>query len=325
MVYRVGPDWQPTVEQIEDSLAKTTFVETGATQQQSMGWAPPRGTLHAPLIEDIGGHWLLKLMIETRVLPSSVVKRRTDEMAERIELETGRKPGKKQTKDLKEQATLELLPMAFTKQSAIRVWIAPAQHLLMIDAGSAGRAEEVVSLLIKELPGLNLHLIQTAEAPAVCMAAWLMDGVPPEGFTIDRECELKSVDEMKSVVRYARHSLDIEEVRQHLTSGKSPTRLAMSWRDRVSFMLTDTLQIKKISFLDVVFEGRDGGGSGDKDEAFDADAAIATGELCKLIPELIDGLGGEHDFLAAGAALAERPATLAQPNPSAATEPAPWD
>lgn len=325
MVYRVGQDWQPTVEQIEDSLAKTTFVETGATQQQSMGWAPPRGIEHAPLIEDIGGHWLLKLMIETRVLPSSVVKRRTDEMAERIELETGRKPGKKQTKDLKEQATLELLPMAFTKQSAIRVWIAPAQHLLMIDAGSAGRAEEVVTLLIKELPGLNLHLIQTAEAPAACMAAWLMDGVPPEGFTIDRECELKSVDEMKSVVRYARHSLDIEEVRQHLTGGKSPTRLAMSWRDRVSFMLTDTLQIKKISFLDVVFEGRE---SSDKDEAFDADAAIATGELCKLIPELIDGLGGEHDFLAAGAALAELPAATPTPKPATeatAAEPAPWD
>ncbi|MCV2361195.1 recombination-associated protein RdgC [Paucibacter sp. TC2R-5] len=332
MVYRVGLDWQPTIEQIEDSLAKTTFVETGATQQQSMGWAPPRGIEHAPLIEDIGGHWLLKLMIEQRVLPSSVVKRRTDEMAERIEAETGRKPGKKQTKDLKEQATLELLPMAFTKQSAIRVWIAPAQHLLMIDAGSAGRAEEVVTLLIKELPGLNLHLIQTAEAPASCMAAWLMDGVPPEGFTIDRECELKSVDEMKSVVRYARHSLDIEEVRQHLTGGKSPTRLAMSWRDRVSFMLTDTLQIKKISFLDVVFEGRE---SGDKDEAFDADAAIATGELCKLIPELIDGLGGEHDFLAAGAALAEQPARPSVPaqdsapqqpqQPLADAEPAPWD
>ncbi|MFY7863847.1 recombination-associated protein RdgC [Roseateles sp.] len=329
MVYRVGPDWKSTVEQIEDQLAKTVFVECGATQQQSMGWAPPRGIEHAPLIEDVGGHWLLKLVIEQRVLPGSVVKRKTEELAARIEAETGRKPGKKQTKDLKEQATLELLPMAFTKQSAIRVWIAPAQHLLMIDAGSASRAEEVVTLLIKELPGLNLHLIQTAEAPATCMAAWLMDGVPPEGFSIDRECELKSADEMKSVVRYARHALDIEEVRQHLTGGKAPTRLAMTWRDRVSFMLTDTLQIKKISFLDLVFEGRD---SPEKDEAFDADAALATGELCKLIPELIDGLGGEHDFLAAGAALAAlpQPAELTLPGAAAAStsssaEPAPWD
>nr|WP_276598042.1 recombination-associated protein RdgC [Roseateles koreensis] len=324
MVYRIGPTWQAHAQTIEEALEKQVFVECGATQAQSLGWTSPRGVPHAPLVEDIGGHFLLKLMLEQRVLPGSVVKRRVDEMAARIEQETGRKPGKKQGKELKEQATLELLPMAFTKQSSIRVWIAPAQQLLMIDAGSASRAEEVVTLLIKALDGLNLHLIQTAEAPAACMAAWLMDGVPPAGFTIDRECELKSGDEMKSVVRYARHALDIEEVRQHLTGGKAPTRLAMTWKDRVSFMLTDTFQIKKISFLDLAFEGRD---SPEKDEAFDADAALATGELSKLIPELIEGLGGEHDFLAAGAALAALPpAPLEASAPDTpALDAAPWD
>lgn len=322
MVYRIGPNWQATVPQIEEALEKTVFVECGATQAQSMGWAPPRDIPHAPLVEDIGGHWLMKLKLEQRVLPGSVVKRRVDEMAARVELETGRKPGKKQSKELKEQATLELLPMAFTKQSSIKVWIAPALQLLMIDASSASRAEEVVTLLIKELPGLNLHLLQTAESPAVCMTAWLMDGVPPAGFSIDRECELKSGDEMKSVVRYARHALDIEEVRQHLAGGKAPTRLAMSWKDRVSFMLTDTLQIKKIAFLDLAFEGRD---SPEKDEAFDADAALATGELSKLIPELLEGLGGEHDFLAAGAALAALPVPGAAALEPVAAEAAPWD
>ena len=44
---------------------------------------------------------------------------------------------------------------------------------------------------------------------------------------------------MKSVVRYARHSLDIDEVRAHLTSGKMPTRLALSWNERVAFTLTE--------------------------------------------------------------------------------------
>ena len=107
------------------------------------------------------------------------------------------------------------------------------------------------------------------------MAAWLSDGQPPAGFTIDRECELKSSDEQKSVVRYARHRLDTEEVRQHILTGKTPTRLAMTWNDRVSFVLTEGLQLKKISFLDGVFEGR----LADGDEGFDANAAIATGEL----------------------------------------------
>ncbi|HEX2010113.1 MAG TPA: recombination-associated protein RdgC [Roseateles sp.] len=293
-IYRVGANWQPTRQEVEDALAKGQFVPCGATEPLSLGWVPPRGIEHAPLVEVVDGHLHLKLQVESRVLPGSVVKERVDEIAEQIEEQTGRKPGKKALKDLKDQATQELLPLCFKKRSSIKVWIAPEQRLLMIDASSPARCEEVVSLLIKALDGLTLHLVQSAETPAACMAAWLMDGVPPEGFTIDRECELKSEDEMKSVVRYARHALDIEEVRQHLTSGKRPTKLAMSYKDRVSFVLTDTLAIKKIAFLDLVFEGHD---KPEQDEQFDADAVIAAGELGELIPALIEGLGGEHDFL----------------------------
>lgn len=293
-IYRVGANWQPTRQEVEDALAKGQFAPCGATEPLSLGWVPPRGIEHAPLVEVVDGHLHLKLQVESRVLPGSVVKERVDEIAEQIEEQTGRKPGKKALKDLKEQATQELLPLCFKKRSSIKVWIAPEQRLLMIDAASPARCEEVVSLLIKALDGLTLHLVQSAETPAACMAAWLMDGVPPEGFTIDRECELKSEDEMKSVVRYARHALDIEEVRQHLTSGKRPTKLAMSYKDRVSFVLTDTLAIKKIAFLDLVFEGHD---KPAQDEQFDADAVIASGELGELIPALIEGLGGEHDFL----------------------------
>lgn len=299
-IYRLATAPAATANQIAEALERMAFVECGATQALSCGWVPPREE-HGALVEDVGGQWLLKLMIEQRILPSSVVKKKVDEIAAEVEKQTGRKPGKKALKDLKEQATLELLPSAFTKQTAIPVWIAPSQHLLMIDCPSASRAEDVVSLLVKSIDGLALYLIQTAETPAACMAAWLMDGVAPEGFSIDRECELKSADEMKSVVRYSRHALDIDEVRQHLTAGKAPTRLAMTYKDRVSFVLTDTMQLRKIAFLDLAFESHQ---KVSADEAFDSDAAIATGELIGLIPALIESLGGEHDFMAAGAALA---------------------
>jgi recombination associated protein RdgC len=89
------------------------------------------------------------------------------------------------------------------------------------------------------------------------------------------------------VVRYARHPLDTDEVRQYVESGKLPTRLALTWDSRVSFVLTEGLQLKKLAFQDVVFEGAG------KDDGFDADAAIATGELRKLLPDLLAALGGE--------------------------------
>ena len=76
-----------------------------------------------------------------------------------------------------------------------------------------------------------------------------------------------------------------------MQGGKLPTRLALTWNNRVSFVLTEGLQIKKLAFLDVVMDGASTG----KDDGFDADVAIATGELCKLLPDLIDALGGEME------------------------------
>lgn len=292
IVYRIAAGWSATVEQIEESLALGVFVPCGATQPLSLGWTAPRGTAHGPLIESVGGQWLLRVRIEQKVLPASVVKRRAEERALHIEQTTGRRPGKKQAKELRDEATLDLLPQAFTKQAAVPVWIDAKRQLLMVDAGSASKADQVVTLLVKSLAGLTPMLVHTAESPAAVMSAWLLDGAAAPPFTVDRDCELKSADEMKSIVRYARHPLDTEEVRQHIKAGKLPTRLALTWRDRVSFVLTDAMQLKKITLLDGVMEGQ--GRIDQADDAFDADAAIATGEFANLIADLIDVLGGEQ-------------------------------
>ena len=292
IVYRIAADWSTAVASVEENLAKAEFVPCGATQAMSSGWTWPRGVAHGPLLEVVAGQWLLKLMVEQKVLPSTVVKRRSEELAAHIEQTTGRKPGKKQMKELKDEATLQLLPMAFTRQSALNIWLSPALGLMMIDASSPARADDVVTQLVKAFDGLSVTLLQTTESAAAVMSEWLVSGEPPHAFSVDRECELKSADEMKSVVRYSRHALDIDEVRQHIAGGKVPTKLALTWQGRVSFLLTDTMQIKKIAFLDGVFEGQSATKAG-KEEAFDADAAIATGELGKLIPDLIEALGGE--------------------------------
>ena len=290
IVYRIAAGGSVSAAQMLERLERARFVECGATQALSAGWVEPRGAPHAPLAEVVAGQVLLKFVTEQKLLPGAVVKRRVDEMAARIEKSTGRKPGSKQKKALKEEALLALLPQAFTKRAAISVWFDAKQMLLLVDASSPARADAVVTLLVQSFDGLAITPLQTAESPAVAMTRWLASGEPPRAFTVDRECELKSADETRSVVRYARHPLDTDEVRRHVAEGKLPTRLALTWQGRVSFVLTETMQIKRIAFLDGVFEG----GKPGRDENFDADAAIATGELRQLIPDLMDALGGER-------------------------------
>lgn len=289
IMYRIGADWSATLAQMEAGLEPARFVECGASQEKSIGWTEPRGEAHGPLVEAIGGQFILKLMIETKALPGSVVTKKAKERVAHIEATTGRKPGKKKTREIKDDIKLELMPMAFTKESSVLVWIDPEARLLVIDAGSQARADEVVTMLVKCLSGLAVKLIDTKVSPTAAMSEWLITQEPPSGFTVDRECELKAADESKAVVRYTRHPLDTDEVREYVESGKLPTRLALTWDSRVSFVLTEGLQIKKLAFLEVVFEKSSAG----KDDGFDADTAISTGELRKLLPDLLEALGGE--------------------------------
>ncbi|MHB8948878.1 MAG: recombination-associated protein RdgC [Rhodoferax sp.] len=289
IVYRIGADWSATVAQMQEGLDVDRFVECGASQEKSVGWIEPRGEAHGPLLEAVASQLILKLMVESRALPGSVVARKVKERVAQIEASTGRKPGKKEIRDLKDDIRLELLPMAFTKQATTLVWLDPQDRWLVIDASSQARADEVVTMLVKSLPGLAVTLLNTQVSPTAAMSEWLVSQEAPSGFTVDRECELKAADESKAVVRYARHPLDNDEVKQHVQGGKLPTRLALTWDSRVSFVLTEGLQLKKLAFLEVVFEGAAAG----KDDGFDTDTAIATGELRKLLPDLLEALGGE--------------------------------
>ena len=288
IIYRTSP-LAFTLAQLEAALQRAPFIECGATQEKSAGWVPPRGEAHGALVESINGQWIARLMIETKTVPDDALARKVKEKAERIEQETGRERGKKETRDLKEEAKLDLLPMAFTKRATTWVWIDPQARALVIDTSSQARADEVARSLVEQVPaGFALALLNTKTAPQAAMAHWLNEQEPPEGFTVDRECELKSQDEDKSVVRYANHPLDIQEVLDHINAGLLPTRLALTWDGRVSFTLTQQLQVKGIRFLDSVFESQQADEGG-----FDADVAIATGELGKLIPDLVKALDGE--------------------------------
>jgi recombination associated protein RdgC len=202
-------------------------------------------------------------------------------------------------KEFKEEVLLDLLPRAFSKRSTTLLWLDAREKLLVVDAGSLSAADRIVSSLLAALlevpgagPALDLQLVQTQTSPAASMSHWLSTREAPWRFTVDRDCELKAPDENKSTVRYSRHTLEIDEVAEHIAAGKVPTQLAMTWNDRVSFVLSEAGQVRKLKMLDVVVkEAEDTRGK--DDEGFDTNAAILTGELSALIPDLLEALGGE--------------------------------
>lgn len=320
IVYRIASGWvPPSFTALEEGLERDRFVPCGATDPRSAGWVEPRGRDQAALVESVGGQLILSLRSETKGVPASVVKAALEERLQRVEDETGARPRGARRKELKEEVVIDLLPRAFSKFSTTRLWIDPEAGTLVAGTGSVGRADEATGALVQMFRAIgnnfSARLMKTALSPSVAMSRWLSTREAPDGFTIDRECELKQVvegervadkpearlgpsasrSEAKATVRYSRHSLDIDEIVAHIKQGKVATRLAMTWRDRVSFLLEEDMSLKKIDILDITLEDQAPRGSKDADDGFDADVAMATAELSGLIPELIEALGGEHD------------------------------
>ena len=305
IIYRIDQWERPTVAELETRLDAARFVECGASQSESLGWVEPRGEKHGPLIESVAGQWILKLCTETKAVPGGAVKSQLEARLDKIEQDTGRRPKGKAAKEIKEDIVQELLPRAFPKRGTTPIWIDLERSLVVIGAGSSKKADRIVTLLTELLAGgIRLDLVQTQMSAATAMAEWLSTKEAPPGFTIDRECELKQPDSEKSLVRYARHTLDIDEVGEHIKQGKLPTQLALTWDSRVSFVLTENFAIKKIKLLDVVLEGKEAAGKGDND--FDADVALATGELGKLLPDLVEALGGPLKLGEAGTSTTDK-------------------
>ncbi|CAG9176705.1 recombination-associated protein RdgC [Cupriavidus respiraculi] len=290
-LHRFSAPWTLGADEIEQFLARHAFYPGTSLEMQTQGWAPVRD--NGPLAHCVGKQILLTMRAEKKLLPTTVVNQVTKARAAEIEEQQGFKPGRKQMKELKEQITEELLPRAFSIRRDTRVWIDPVGGWLAIDAASPAKADEVRTLLFKALDPLPLINLHVNQSPVAAMTDWLSSDTAPAGFTVDQEIELQASAESKATVRYVRHPLEPEELRRHIAAGKRCTRLAMTWNDRVSFVLTDSLAVKRVAPLDVLKEQNDGTAR-DDDERFDADFTLMAGELSKMLDDLTEALGGER-------------------------------
>jgi recombination associated protein RdgC len=65
----------------------------------------------------------------------------------------------------------------------------------------------------------------------------------------------------------------------------------MTWNDKISFVLTESLAIKGIKPLDVIKENE--ASTRNDEERFDGDMMLMTGELAKMLADVVEALGGE--------------------------------
>ena len=287
----------PTVE-LEAKLSALPSRPPSALEASTYGFSSPTSTDDLAIRID-NAHFIQTKKIE-KVIPAQAVNEILAARASTLEEAQNRKLGKKERTALKDEIILEILPTALTKSTTTNAYIDYDKQLIVVDASSAKRAEDLLSHLRKalgSLPVVPLQLDDKVLAPYHQMTKWLVTQEDLTGFNIEQEATMQDPEDAKVTLK--NQNLYNSDVQQLLEEGKQVTKLALTHDDTLTFVLTDALELKRIKPLDIysaqlsnyVEETE----PANEYENFVADARINLGALRKLIDDLGTLLGGYAD------------------------------
>lgn len=295
LIYRLSREVELNAEEMQPQLERFIFSPCGSQDMAKTGWVSPMGSFGGgQLVHSTGSQQILICAKkEEKNLPASVIKQELQAKVAQLESEQSRKLKKTEKDSLKDEVLHTLLPRAFSRYSQTLVWIDAVNGLIMVAAGSAKKAEDVLALLRKSIGSLPVVPL-TIESPIeLTLTEWVRSGQTPEGFQLQDEAELKAILEEGGTIRCKKQSLFSDEIGSHIENGKLVTQLSVDWQGRISFQINDTFALKKIKPSDTLIDQNDDIDREDFAQRFEADFLLVTGEYSTFIFALISALGGE--------------------------------
>jgi recombination associated protein RdgC len=290
-VYTFAKPLAQTFEEIETALADKLFEPCGSMEKARLGWVSPLGREGEMLSHVQGNYLMLCCQKQERLLPAAVINEATDEKVAELEERQGRKIYRKEKRQIRDDVFVTLLPRAFTRNQQTFAYLSLADNLLVVNSGSAPKAEELLTLLRDTLGSLPVEIPTTSRAPADVMTRWLREQHGSDNFVIDEECELFNPIDGSNVVRCKGQDLFSEEIQTHLGAGKQVKSLGVTWNSAVSCVISEDLSVKRVKFVGMN-EEREQGEAESEVEKFDQEFAVMTLQLSGFFTDFFQAFGG---------------------------------
>jgi recombination associated protein RdgC len=292
-LYRFTKPFELDAGTLGRQLEEHSFVPCGSQDTTRSGWVPPLGRHGSEFVHSANGYLMLCRKRQDKLLPAAVINEALEEKLLQLEEREARKLPARERRSLKDEVVFSLLPRAFVRSSLQYAYIAPRENLLVIDAASAKRAEEMADALRAALGSLPVIPLASNSQPIDLMTQWVGAAQPGTGFELGEECELRDNADISCLIRCKNQDLAASEIVSHLRTGMHVSKLALNWQQRIEFLLDEKLTIKRLRFSDLVQEQAGEIETDDVAALFDVDFSIMTLELSGFIKALIDALGGE--------------------------------
>jgi recombination associated protein RdgC len=288
-LYRMNGSWPESEAALSALLERAAFKPCGAYSERSAGWEPPAGDDGGLLCRRVGGADLLRLRVQTRLLPAAAVNEALEDRLEAFRGRMQRDPGRVEKRQLKDEVIAELMPKALLKSERVRGFCLLKEKLIGIDTASAPQAERFLDALRDALGSLPVTPLEFQRP----VGAWLTRvflGDGPPAFRPGRECRMQDAAAGAATVSWMDIDLTDADVQRHVRHGLKLTRLAVQFDELLSCVIDEdgVLRKLKLAGMEAVEDREDE----DPLARLDAEFVLLTGVCRRFVGALKQQLGG---------------------------------
>lgn len=282
-------------DELNELLLKNKFIPCGKADIRTAGWVSVFGDLNEMLVHSPDSSHFFCMKLEEKVIPASVVNEMVNNEIEKMKLnDPTLKIKASQRKAMKEAAYKSLIPTAHTKVTRIRAYIDTTLNLLIIDSSSVTQAENFIVMLLGTIADnkVKIRPMLSVHEPSKKMSYWLMTDQQPSGLDFGLKCNLIDIESL-STIRYAKHEMHDEKIKEYLKNSMSVSELEMFWDGGLKFTMTSDLMIKGVKFLESITDQVGEEVCETENESIDIVLRAIIGTMRVFIPYLLNTLGGQ--------------------------------
>ena len=274
-------------DRLEAAVKSVPFTACGSLDTEKMGWVSPYNDKNQnDFIIDVQGQLLLRIKKETKVLPSPVIKQALLEKIDKQEQALSRRLTKNEKAKLKNEVMIDLTSRAFSKYTYCWVWIDTVNKRIIFDASSFKQAEDILSVLRRELGALALTPFYIERPLDQILTTWVREKLKFAHFILGDQAELKDPLEGNGIISCRNQEITSDEMMIHFDSGKRITKVKIIDERGVNFSICNNDTFKQIKFEPDILDENEDIGADEYDKKLAADFFIMANILSKTIEDI---------------------------------------